>query len=223
MKTIVIVLIYALLITVINELCQGNLRCSFCNFFEKLIVAVISGIAMIFVIKYWVIDPIYEQFELTARRADHDLLTGICNRNRFAKEVERYNKCKSLGVVFVDINDLKKMNDTYGHDTGDSLIREVANAIRQIRSDCECMDYYRFGGDEFVMIFTNITDLELEKQVKGFLHNVENINLQASLMRVSVACGVAYEEEEIDLDRLLKKADERMYRNKKKIKKNQEK
>ena len=85
---------------------------------------------------------------------ERDMLTGLHNRNRMnariaALEEGREDAGKPVGVVFADLNGLKTVNDTEGHDAGDDLLRDAARALREIFADEEI---FRAGGDEFNMI-----------------------------------------------------------------------
>ena len=89
------------------------------------------------------------------REATHDPLTRLNNRrlflDRIAKEIARANAAQeAFSVVFLDVNDLKMVNDTYGHLAGDALLREVANALTDAVRGEDLVA--RYGGDEFVVL-----------------------------------------------------------------------
>jgi len=84
-----------------------------------------------------------EEFEKLNKFAYHDNLTGCYNRNWF---VENYNDEDEFKFIIVDINDLKKENDTNGHCAGDNLIKDVAKSLMQYG------DVVRYGGDEFILV-----------------------------------------------------------------------
>ncbi len=79
-----------------------------------------------------------------------DLLTGLYNRNRYNKTLQnlKQESPKSLGIIYIDMNGLKEINDSYGHDYGDFMIQETANLIQQVFEK----DAYRIGGDEFIAL-----------------------------------------------------------------------
>lgn len=84
-----------------------------------------------------------------------DRLTSFYNRNRFIQDVSELKESKdSVGVVYLDINGLKEINDSFGHDTGDKMIKECADIMR---SSVSSKHLYRIGGDEFVIIYVDIT------------------------------------------------------------------
>jgi len=139
-----------------------------------------------------------ELHETTARRSVTDELTGLSNRRAFddalAAEVERAKRFGTdLGLVLIDIDDFKRVNDTYGHPQGDVVLREVARVLRD--SSREVDHPARYGGEELAAVLPG-TDLE------GALHRAERVREQIAGLRiprldgggaldVTVSCGVA--------------------------------
>lgn len=155
--------------------------------------------------------------------AYRDGLTGLKNKMAYNDAVERLNSeihsgKPAFGVVVLDINDLKDVNDTHGHDFGDMLIINSGKII------CEVFEHspvYRVGGDEFVVILEE-RDLTSRCELLNELERkIEKINADAQLASpVSLARGLAVYDETIDCDfnAVFKRADEAMYRNKAAIK-----
>ena len=108
----------------------------------------------------------------------------------------------SLGVIFIDINGLKQMNDTKGHEYGDAMIRKTAECIRKYTSG----NAYRIGGDEFIALWEGITKEEfydkVDKLKKEFAENKE----------YSISMGNIWQDGEIDIQQQVKKADACMYK-----------
>jgi diguanylate cyclase (GGDEF)-like protein len=141
-----------------------------------------------------------------------DHLTGIYNarffHHRLSKEVERANRQKEVfSLLFLDIDGFKRYNDSYGHAAGDSILKEVGQIIlRMIREGVDCGA--RYGGDEFSVILID-TDLEAAMEIG------ERIRLAFYQHRngsISLSMGVAVFKRGETGDRLLKRADEAMYR-----------
>lgn len=133
---------------------------------------------------------------------ERDALTGIYNRVRFRDLRHRYtqNPPGRLGIVFFDIDGLKKMNDTMGHDDGDVLICTVADCIRHEFGDDVC----RIGGDEFVVVDTDSTEVELAEKLQRTLALMDE-------KKVSVSYGSVWKGENCDFVSQLHEADEQMY------------
>ena len=131
-----------------------------------------------------------------------DSLTTLYNRNKYMQMVTA-NKQKTLqniGVAYMDLNGLKEINDKYGHEAGDTLIRTAAQIIRKIYPDCA----YRIGGDEFVVLVTDIESTVFEEKIISLQEEMKQQN-------VSISIGKRWEESCDDLEGLLKEADQLMY------------
>ncbi|WP_440874960.1 putative bifunctional diguanylate cyclase/phosphodiesterase [Thalassotalea sp. PLHSN55] len=149
--------------------------------------------------------------------AMYDLLTGLPNRNMLNYQLRKaivnlskYNQ--NVTVLFLDLDDFKKVNDSHGHSEGDKLLIEAANRVRlSIRNvDIAC----RFGGDEFVVILGQVDGL---KQAQEIADNIlaqfkEPIKLGSSIFYVSTSIGIAYSEAElVKAEELISHADIAMY------------
>ena len=159
--------------------------------------------------------------------AYHDPLTGLLNRRvlegilkrEFARS-SRYNS--PLSLVFLDLDDFKKVNDRYGHDSGDRLLEYVAEQLIEASRESDVVA--RFAGDEFVVILPETSRDNAEKLIS----RLESYLLDHPLMvgespiTASITFGVASTEDRtIDTpNMLLKKADERQYqvKHRKKVK-----
>ena len=153
-----------------------------------------------------------------SERASYDFLSQLYNRNTFIRnltsEIERRGT-KRVAVSFIDVDDFKFINDRYGHTIGDEVIRFVADTIRT-KVDDRGGFAGRFGGDEFVLCFTNQDDIA----------NIENISMDiinelyegyttadgAMHIDVKASIGVAFcPEHTEDVNELLSFADTAMY------------
>jgi len=140
-----------------------------------------------------------------------DEMTGLYNKRFFEFILDRYKKEDiETGIIFIDLDNFKKINDEHGHLFGDKVIKNVANIINQSIRD---IDYgFRFGGDEFVvMIFS---DAEVLNKVAN---RIENKITGTKIDGVTIECSVGYAHyptDSNDLEEVLKIADERMYQKK---------
>ncbi len=139
-----------------------------------------------------------------------DMLTGVMNRNEMNNYVD--SLCHgdagdtSVGVVFADLNGLKAINDLEGHNAGDLLLKNAANALREIFDEQEI---FRAGGDEFSIIVTGITEEELEQRIERIRRACVKFG------NLYFALGGAVEKDSRNVRMALKCADERMYADKK--------
>lgn len=158
------------------------------------------------------------ELELSSK-AHYDQLTKLYNRATFmakAKEWMRNNESKSCSMIFVDADNFKYVNDTYGHEAGDDVIRYIADTIKEAVSDKGLCG--RYGGDEFIMFVydkddaVNVAKYMIENLPKDFsVPSQENV-----ILSVHSSVGVAYyPDHAYDVENLLKRADEAMYVSKK--------
>lgn len=152
--------------------------------------------------------------------AFHDALTGIPNRHFFEMSVRNLMQTSCLDtcfyLVFLDLDGFKEINDTYGHETGDMLLKKVAKRLRHnLRSEDIVA---RFGGDEFTMILHSHKGQNLESvltRMTSFISQPYNIN--SLNLTINVSLGVAkYPDSDESYEGLIKKADKAMYMSKSK-------
>lgn len=147
--------------------------------------------------------------------AETDALTGFDNRYSYNKFLASKTDLNHSTCIFMlDVNNLKYVNDTFGHDKGDELIRNSSLAIKETFMINNQKNCYRLGGDEFIAIMDNINPDEIEGYVKKF-------NAMQKKYKVSVALGYAYTSD-ISVEgyeSLMIEADKKMYENKKETKK----
>jgi diguanylate cyclase (GGDEF)-like protein len=132
-----------------------------------------------------------------------DLLTGLKNRNQYTTRLAEYQKQppKALGVIFIDVNGMKYMNDTYGHNYGDQILVRTAHIIQ----DTVHTPVYRIGGDEFIVLYENIEEIL-------FSNLVTDLRQRFSEDReCNVSIGDSWSTGQINVDELVAQADERMY------------
>jgi len=152
--------------------------------------------------------------------ARSDALTGLMNRRYFLEESRKYLESnileeKDFSYAMVDIDYFKNINDTYGHDAGDKVLRELAILMKEV-SKGECL-IGRLGGEEFAYAFPN-TNIKIAKQLMIDLQN--KINHHAFIVNgkkifISVSVGISYlNEENKTLDGLNKASDIALYKGK---------
>lgn len=135
-----------------------------------------------------------------------DMLTGLYNRNRYIERLEAYKQVQDqqIGAIYIDLNGLKKVNDEQGHRAGDELIVRAAGTIAGIFAE----DAYRVGGDEFVVILLDVSREE-------FARKTEQLRRQMQKNGVDASIGGVWQASTENLENLLRRADENMYREKK--------
>lgn len=158
-----------------------------------------------------------------------DQLTGIANREAITRRIEdrilrqrRSRDSHPFALLYVDLNGFKEINDRFGHNVGDMVLKEFAS--RLVMGTRESDLAARFGGDEFVVLLENVGSRNCASKVREELEVIMTAPLQAlkeyvsdpSSIRTSAAIGMALcPEDGTSIETLLKKADEEMYLRKK--------
>jgi diguanylate cyclase (GGDEF)-like protein/PAS domain S-box-containing protein len=152
----------------------------------------------------------------------HDYLTGLPNRNYFSQrlnvEMERAKQTQSLLSIFVlDIDKFKLINDTFGHDVGDDLLKEFAHRVSSSLRKNDLMA--RLGGDEFVILVPDLSHQTNAKEIADrILHSLRrDWELADSTRQITSSIGIAFfEDDALDEKTLFKNADLALYLAKKK-------
>ena len=143
--------------------------------------------------------------------AEKDQMTGVYTKSKYLSMIdEDYKKEDFIGVIFWDINYLKKINDTYGHEYGDKLILTVAQSIRQLDTDKD--KTYRVGGDEFVMIMSGATEKTVLEKLNKWISATKNAEPIENIP-ISVSYGYSFGKGK-DIYQIIHNADQMMYNNK---------
>ena len=138
----------------------------------------------------------------------NDKLTQMNNRNAYELDHDMIPRDarRMLGCVYIDVNDLKRINDTYGHERGDEMLKYVA---AQIMNYFGKQYSYRVGGDEFIAFIHDPGELEIIEKVRGLVRSVEKAGYH-------IAVGSSTDKaRNIDIDKLVTNAEVIMYREKK--------
>lgn len=150
-----------------------------------------------------------------AREMEHlaevDQMTGVYNKSKYLSMIhDEYAKEKQLAVIFWDINYLKKINDTQGHEAGDKLILTISRIIRELANTNDSA--YRIGGDEFVMIMRGGDEKALQAKVQEWEEKLAQA-AETSNFPLSASMGYAAGSGS-DLEAVIRAADQMMYENK---------
>ncbi len=181
-----------------------------------------------------------KEIEKLKSLADYDFLTGLYNRQGFLREAERFVDLlkdserffkggrerrkfaiRNFSIIFIDLDNLKKLNDRYGHKAGDKYIKMCADIFKKTLRDIDIIG--RWGGDEFVvgLIDTGINEAEkVAKKIKTALSRAKLKGMPG--IKPSASFGVIAAKNQkgkiiSDMIKLLEKSDKAMYQAKKKL------
>jgi len=181
-------------------------------------VAFIIGIFILYMILslclFWIImDKMNHQIKI---KAYTDMLTGLPNRRALEETLVKLalHGSKVVGVLMIDVDEFKMINDTYGHQAGDLYLKEVSHVIADVfnlRAEA-----FRYAGDEFIVI---VYDAELlVRAIKYLCEKVENLSVlwQGKLIHTTISVGVAVNDDNLtNWAELIQLADADLYRRKK--------
>lgn len=156
---------------------------------------------------------------LIKRMAYCDMLTGMPNRRKFEEDMQSalaraQADGEGIAIMFMDLDGFKQVNDAYGHNGGDILLKHVADML--LENTLTADHCYRYGGDEFIFLFENTSPARASEYREAIL---ETLGRPFALDGTQIACkgsvGIAHcPEDGTDYWQLLDKADEAMYRDK---------
>ena len=160
------------------------------------------------------------QQRLLERMAYMDELTGLSNRRRCEETLlDLKQRAIPYAVLSLDMNFLKKVNDSLGHEKGDALLKRFAEMLMEVYGLHGTVG--RMGGDEFIVILPEITREEVESLVEHMKATMLRMNVNTTQLKLSTAYGVAMSDEvgkDQDAHAVYRLADERMYENKRQSK-----
>ncbi|MFZ5648729.1 MAG: PAS domain S-box protein [Bacillota bacterium] len=145
----------------------------------------------------------------------HDTLTGLYNRAYFEQEMKRIEGARqeSAGIILCDVDGLKLVNDTMGHDTGDALLIAAARIIKEAFRSCDMVA--RIGGDEFAVLLPGSDKNSVQKAAERIRDVIARYNTENSELPLSISIGYAAGEmRSKSMSDLFKEADNNMYREK---------
>ena len=163
------------------------------------------------------------KYNFVKNLAYSDGLTGVGNRTAYLEKLEKLEQQSenlSLGIVFLDINDLKQVNDQKGHDQGDRLICSAASIIQNTYG--KQGKVFRIGGDEFcVLLEGENLDSCYQEATKEFYHAIDELNKEDNLpaiLQIAQGFSICRTAKASEVNKAIAEADERMYSDKRRLK-----
>ena len=196
-------------------------KTTLCNFFYVYIMILLISIVIALLRNAALMEQRQVQFY-----AEYDLMTGALNRRAgldklYHQYIGNQNRQCVVSVCFMDINGLKEINDTLGHDAGDELIKTVAAGIQQnIRANDLLI---RLGGDEFLIVFESLDEPDCEliwQRIRSRFDELNRTEHRSYLISVSHGIAALHCAASHSIDPIINKADAKMYEEKKMLKAN---
>ncbi|MGG3468252.1 EAL domain-containing protein [Neobacillus pocheonensis] len=167
------------------------------------------------------VDDLKQSKELIEYQAYHDPLTGLLNRRYFQEKIKQIIDSKesgeTLSVLFIDLDRFKQVNDSFGHNKGDELLKTVADRIKKCLPDEEKNIITRQGGDEFIILLVNYDFQETKVAAERVVVSLRKpFSLDGNEIYLGASCGISlYPEHTENFDTLVIYADMAMYNAKK--------
>jgi diguanylate cyclase (GGDEF)-like protein/PAS domain S-box-containing protein len=181
-----------------------------------------NGVITHYIAQFIDISEIQEAQNVLQHQIDHDFLSGLLNRKALIQRLkESYSKAKRHNLLqaflFIDLDNFKSVNDTYGHDIGDKLIVEVAQRMKITLREEDIVA--RLGGDEFAVLVTNLTEgkKEVEQIATKLLHEIsKEMVLDNFSIKISSSIGIKlFPTKNTSMKNIIIHADTAMYMAKK--------
>ncbi len=149
--------------------------------------------------------------------ANHDGMTQTLNKRCYQNMIPVFRKCESICIIYFDVNNLKLMNDTSGHEKGDMVIKRASEYIKEFIGQ---NDYcFRMGGDEFLMVMTNCSFRRIDEVIEKLESDAPFIlNNKSDSVKCALSFGYSYAKGEYSYNELLTEAEENMYTKKAELK-----
>ena len=143
----------------------------------------------------------------------YDQLTNLANRRFFELEFERLDKEENypLALIMADVNGLKLINDSFGHEAGDKLLKNIGHAMKVSCEENQLVS--RIGGDEFIILLPNSNMKYAEERIREIRKIIGKSNLYNIELSVSFGIGIKFNKDE-NISDIIRKAEDNMYSNK---------
>ena len=144
-----------------------------------------------------------------------DELTGLLNRKLFNNYFDNYKSYNNLTLAICDIDDFKKINDKYGHDFGDIVLKTVSGIFKNYQNNIKHFKVFRWGGEEFLILLKNDTPFDILNNLKKDIQNCTIYNKNTNeYVKFTISIGFSNYKPNISKSMLLKIADKALYESK---------
>ncbi len=158
------------------------------------------------------------QLAIADWNSNHDSMTQLYNKRHYKEQLRELQDDNTIGVLYFDIDNLKRMNDTFGHENGDAVILKAAEFIRGYLT--EQAGGFRIGGDEFVVLIRDCSEEKVQELVNTMRGDERgNLSDVTAEFYCRLAIGGAFRKTGETLEDTIKRADDEMYKNKHSVRK----
>jgi diguanylate cyclase (GGDEF)-like protein len=156
----------------------------------------------------FLIDVTYERIcqSIMDKAAFYDYLTDTKNRRCFYEDLKGYVG-KALNLIYFDLDRFKSVNDLYGHDAGDKVLKDCLQTLKDSFGENHV---YRIGGDEFTVIATDVSDFELRRRLENIKDRIRLMGREGA--EIDISFGIAKTDALQDVDAFIRESDQMMYK-----------
>lgn len=158
------------------------------------------------------LEALQQQTSVLTEAANTDPLTGLSNRRHLETIISDINtQSASYALAILDVDHFKKINDTFSHIIGDRVLVQIGTLVKVVVRETDIA--VRFGGEEFVILMTDLTPAHAERVSERLRMTITNFDWSeiADGLNVSVSIGVAMSDDAVDAEAVLQLADRRLY------------
>ncbi|MDA7818084.1 GGDEF domain-containing protein [Sulfurimonas sp.] len=142
-----------------------------------------------------------------------DGLTGLYNRHYLSYYIDNFNVSyrdnKSFSVAFIDLDFFKTINDTHGHMVGDLILKDVSSILMDLTRESDKV--FRYGGEEFIIIFREISEQKVFDKVDFMRRIIENTKFESLEEQMTISAGISNGDYHSNLSEVIEEADKALY------------
>jgi len=180
---------------------------------KEFLFSLISTIIIIFILYLFLNKQLYNANNKAKIYAFTDALTGLHNRHYLNEFLENFSfLCKNntiYAAVFIDIDKFKLVNDSLGHAAGDCILKILALKLKSLTREKDLL--CRYGGEEFVLIFTNISKEDALKRTEQIRASVQNMLFNCKQKTITISVGLSFGTKDDDINLILQEADKALF------------
>lgn len=151
-------------------------------------------------------DSVETLFEIATKDEKTGLYNHLFFKNVFSLEIESAKRGKPLSIIIIDIDFFKKVNDTYGHLTGDKILKSLAKLLQEKLRKYDVLS--RFGGEEFFIMLPNTKIQKAKKVAERLRKSVENSKIKP---KITISLGLTEYKKKDTMNKMFKRADKALY------------
>lgn len=217
LRTAATVLIALVVLSIIRTLIihQDLLRSDFSYmlFIQEAVFSIISAL-IITLLLFLSLREDLKKINIKAHNyAFTDGLTGLYNRhylNDFLEKFDVLQKENSMfAVIFIDIDKFKEINDTIGHLAGDCILKSLALRLKYLTQDADIL--CRYGGEEFVIICSDISEENIVQKAQKIREEIQNSIFECEHVNITISIGLSFGKKGYDINSVINEADEALY------------